>query len=422
MARLALHGGTPMRRRPFPAWPMSDAREKRALERVRASGCWGTLGPEVARFEEEFAAYLGVKKVIAVSSGTAALEIILRALGIGPGDEVIVPPWTFIATASAVLMVGATPVFADIDDATHCLDPARIGAVVTERTRAVIPVHLAGHPADMDGIAEAARRHGLAVVEDCAQAHGAAWQGRKAGALGTAGAFSFQNSKNMAAGEGGAISTDDPELAEMCWSIHHIGRLRTGEWYEHHNLAGNYRMTEWQAAVLRPQLERLDGLNARRHAGAARLSALLEGIPGIGTFAQDPRCTCHGHHLFLVRYDPAHFGGASKKTFAAALAAEGVPAAPGYIPLHRQWVFDNPRVRKILCRDIRYAELDLPVSDRAGERTLWLNQNVLLGTERDLRDVRDAILKLAENAGVLAALSRTGAQSSSSPRRGEPPR
>jgi dTDP-4-amino-4,6-dideoxygalactose transaminase len=258
----------------------------------------------------------------------------------------------------------------------------------------------------MDGIAEVARRRKLFVVEDCAQAHGAAWRGRKAGSLGTASAFSFQNSKNMAAGEGGAISTDDPALAEMCWSIHHIGRLRTGEWYEHHHLAGNYRMTEWQAAVLVPQLARLDGLNARRHANAASLAALLEGIPGIGSFAQDPRCTCHAHHLFLVRYDPARFGGVPKKTFAAALEAEGIPAAPGYIPLHRQWVFDNPRVRRILCRDIKYAELDLPVSDRAAERTFWLPQNVLLGTEQDLRDVRDAIQKIGENAGELAGASQ----------------
>lgn len=403
MARLAVNGGTPLRQRPFPAWPRSDRRTRRALERVRASGCWGTLGPEVARFEEDFARYLGVKKVLAVSSGTAAIEIVLRALGVGPGDEVIVPPWTFIATASAVLMVGATPVFADIDEATHCLDPACVEAAVSARTRAVIPVHLAGHPADMDGIGEVAKRHGIAVVEDCAQAHGASWRGRKAGALGSAGAFSFQNSKNMAAGEGGAISTDDPALAEMCWSIHHIGRLREGEWYEHHYLAGNYRMTEWQAAVLGPQLAALDGLNARRHENALRLAGLLEGVPGIGTFVQDPRCTCHAHHLFLLRYDPSRFEGTPKKSFAAALEAEGIPCAPGYLPLHRQWVFDHPRVRQILCRDIRYAELALPVADRAGERTLWLPQNVLLGTDRDLRDVRDAIVKLGENASELAS-------------------
>jgi dTDP-4-amino-4,6-dideoxygalactose transaminase len=402
MAVLAVRGGTPVRKRPFPAWPRSDGKERRAIARVCASGCWGTLGPEVARFEESFARYLGVTRVLAVSSGTAALEIILRALDIGPGDEVIVPPWTFIATASAVLMVGATPVFADIERATNCLDPASVEAAVTARTKAVIPVHLAGHPADMDGIAEVARRRGLFVVEDCAQAHGAAWRGRKVGSLGTAAAFSFQNSKNMAAGEGGAIAADDPALAEKCWSIHHIGRLREGEWYEHHVLAGNYRMTEWQAAVLVPQLARLDGLNGLRHRNAELLSKMLGGIPGIGVFTQDPRCTCHAHHLFLLRWEADSFGGVSKKAFAAALAAEGIPAAPGYLPLHRQWVFDHPRVRQILCRDIRYAEASLPVTEEAAAHTLWLTQNVLLGAERDLRDVRDAILKVREHAGELA--------------------
>ncbi len=228
-------------------------------------------GDKVNTFAAKFAAYQGAQFGICVPNGTLAIQLGLKALGVGPGDEVITTPYTFIATPSAALMLGAKPVFVDIDPDTCNIDPAKIAGAITERTKAIIPVHIGGQPADMDGVLAVAREHGLRVLEDACQAWGAEWAGDRVGAIGDLGCFSFQAGKNINAGEGGIIVTNDPELAELCWSLHNVGRVRGGAWYQHEILGWNFRMTEWQGAVLLAQLERLPEQEPVREAGARYL-------------------------------------------------------------------------------------------------------------------------------------------------------
>lgn len=400
MATLAINGGSPFRATPYPIWPVYDENEEKALLRVLESRQWGTLGPEVHAFEEDLAGYLGSRRAVTVSNGTVSLEIILRALGIGHGDEVIIPPYTFVATATAVLMAGATPVFADIDPATNNMDPLKAAEAISSRTKAIIPVHIAGIPADMDAFSALATKHNIALIEDAAQAHGSEWKGRKVGSLGTAGSFSFQLSKNMSAGEGGAIVTDDDELAERIWSIHHIGRKKDGLWYGHYVLSGNYRMTDWQAAILRQQLKRLDGQIDVRERNVSYLNGIIGDIEGITPFGRDARATKITHHLYMFRYDSKAFGGLAKNRFVEALCAEGIPAHAGYTPIQKQPLFETDEVKRITS-GVDYFSVKLPEADRACEQTVWITQNALLGTEKDMDDIKSSILKIQENRGEL---------------------
>jgi dTDP-4-amino-4,6-dideoxygalactose transaminase len=400
MGVLAITGGSPVRKKPFPAWPQYDRAEERLLREVLCSRRWGTLGPKVAEFEDAFARYIGVNRCQTVSNGTVSLEVILRALDIGPGDEVIIPPYTFMATATAVLMVGAFPVFADVSPQTITLDPAAAEAAITSRTRAIIPVHMAGVPADMDALAALGDARGIPIVEDAAQAHGSEWKGRRLGSLGTAGSFSFQLSKNMTAGEGGGITTNDRELAERMWSIHHVGRRKDGLWYGHYELAGNYRLTDWQAGILIAQLGRLDRQIETRERNAARLSEELARIDGIQPFTRDPRATRITHHLYMFRYKAEAFGGAAKDQFVEALAAEGVPCSSGYVEIQKQPLFEHTSVKRILGRS-RVDKLKLPVAEQACRQTVWIQQNALLGGEREIADIVSAIRKIQEHHGEL---------------------
>jgi len=280
--QLAIHGGRPVREKPFPTWPVFGEPEEQALTRTLRSGKWGKLdGSEVAAFERDFARYQGSEHGIAVVNGTVSLQIALMAAGIQGGDEVIVPPYTFLATATAVITANATPVFADIELDTLNLDPKAVEALITPRTRAIIPVHFAGLPADMDAIMAIAQRHNLIVIEDAAHAHGAEYKGRRAGSIGHMGSFSFQSSKNLTAGEGGFITTNDPELAERCRSIHNCGRRPGHAWYEHFVISGNYRLSEIQGALLNAQLQRLEEQARRRDENGRYLTEHLGQIPGI---------------------------------------------------------------------------------------------------------------------------------------------
>jgi dTDP-4-amino-4,6-dideoxygalactose transaminase len=313
------------------------------------------------------------------------------------------PSYTFVATAAAALLAGALPVFADIDPDSFELDPAAVEAAVTQRTRAVIPVHIAGCPPDMDAILDLAKRHGLRVVEDAAQAHGAAWRGRRVGALGDLGTFSFQASKNLNAGEGGAIVTDDQTLFQRVWSLHNVGRTRTEQWrtsgwYQHDLLGFNYRLTAFQAALLLAQLTRLEDQMSRREQAAQLLDRELGAIPGIRPQARDPRVTAHAHHLYMLRYEAAAFGGRPRADFLAALRAEGVPCSPGYTePLQR-----SPAVlqaTETLCRRLdRQGESlrrPLPVTERiSDEEGVWLSQSVLLADKGALRHIPEAVAKI----------------------------
>lgn len=406
MGKLALKGGNPVRTKPFPRWPIWDEREIAALRETCESGIWGIGGGRVAAFEEAFSKYVGTKHAIATTSGTVALELSLRSLGIEPGDEVIVPAYTFMATATSVLFVNAIPVFVDISPNTYCIDPSAIEGAITRRTRAVIPVHIGGCPADMDRIMGIAERHGLFVVEDAAQAHGAEWNGRKVGSIGDMGCFSFQSSKNMTSGEGGAVTTNDDRLADRCWSYHNCGRVREGRWYEHHILGGNYRMTEFQAAILIPQLERLEETTRRREENASKLTKALLQIPGIKPLEVPPQVTRHAYHLYIFRYNPEDFKGLRRDTFIKALNAEGIPCSPGYVPLYKEPIFSSEDVKRILKflgrEEIDYPSIHLPNTEKAcNEEGIWFYQSMLLGDERDINDIVEAIGKIRDNVEEL---------------------
>ncbi len=402
--QLAIEGGTPVRdiaRAPWPVWPICAADEERALLAVLHSGkWWGVEGDQGRLFEQEFAAYQHARFGLVCTNGTAALEIALRALGIGCGDEVIVPPYTFVATASAPLAVGATPIFVDIQPDTLNIDPAQIEAAITPRTRALVPVHIAGRPADMDAILAIAAKHHLAVIEDAAQAHGAEWRGTRVGALGDFGTFSFQASKNLNSGEGGMVLSSKEALADAAWSVINVGRIRGGHRYAHQVLGGNFRMTEFQSAILRAQLRRLPEQNARRTANARYLRELLAAIPGIVLPTDDPRITSHAYHLFTFRVDLDRLQGRTYPEFIEALAAEGIPCSDGYVPLYREGLFTRKSRKEVQwCqagRAIDYTLLNLPVCEQVCGDTIWLPQTLLLAERRDMEDVAAALAKVLQ--------------------------
>ena len=401
MSNLAIDGGTPIRpdSKPWPIWPVHNALEENALLDVLHSGNWWSVdGTRVEEFAKTFAAFQGAEQGICVTNGSHALEIALRALGIGCGDEVIVPPYTFVATASSTLAVSAAPVFVDIEPGTLNIDPARIEEAITPRTKAIIPVHIGGRPADMDGVLAIAKKHGLAVIEDAAQAPGAEWRGKKVGALGDCGTFSFQASKNLNAGEGGIILANDTALAGNIWSVANVGRLRHGEWYEHAVLGSNYRMTEWQGAILLAQLTRLPEQIERRTLSAAALTALLDEIPGITTLTPDPRITVDARHLFCFRYNSHEFGGHTRDEFLAALAAEGVDCGDGYLPLYREGLFRNKAGRCQIGSPGAYDSYieRCPVCEEVCGDVVWIWQNMLLAEPEEMADIANAIIKIQE--------------------------
>ncbi|MGI8418290.1 MAG: DegT/DnrJ/EryC1/StrS family aminotransferase [Nakamurella sp.] len=413
MERLALLAGNPVRSNPFTRWPApSDALEKTMAE-VAAEGIWSDVaGLRKLAFEQQFAEYVGATHGLAVSNGTVSLQIALGALGVGSGDEVIVPAYTFLATASAVLMVNALPIFVDVDE-TGCLDPDAVEAAITPRTKALIPVHLAGHPADMDRLCEIAARHGLPIIEDAAHAHGARWGDRRVGSIGEFGSFSFQASKNLSSGEGGALTTNDDALADAAWSLHHCGRPRHGKWYDYDVLGGNYRMTEFQAALLSVQLADLDEQIARRERSAAVLDSGLRDIAGLAPLHRDPRCTTHGYHLYQFWYDPTELGGLTRERFVAALNAEGIPASAGYVvPLYRQPLFAGPNFDVVATGydpsnpATRYGTLELPMTEKFCRDVIWIPQNVLLSSDEDMAQVLTALAKVSAAAGDLIAHAR----------------
>ncbi len=394
---LAVDGGTPVRRRPFARWPVWDEREIQAVSDVVSSGqWWAPPGTQVKAFEHAFAEVHDAAYAIAVANGSIALEVALRAAGIDWGDEVITSPYTFIATANTPLLVGAIPRFADILPETWNLDPDAIEPLITPRTKAILPVHLGGEPADMDAINEIAERHGLLVIEDAAQAHGARWRDRSVGAIGDMGTFSFQASKNVTGGEGGIVLTNSEEWFERCWSVHNVGRSRAGGWYEHVVLASNYRLSEWPAAILRVQLSRLGEQATVRSARAETLKAALSEVDGLDPLPGDPRVSRNAYHIFKMWYAPEAFGGKSPDTFAEAMRAEGIPVSVGYAePLHRMRVIVERSL--YMAAQLGLPEPDqpaCPVTEDACERGLWLMQNVLLAEQEDMLDVARAATKI----------------------------
>ena len=407
MRELAIHGGEPVRTRPWPTWPVFDETDEQALIGILRSGLWGIDGKQVTRFAETFAAFQGSQFALCLTNGTAALEVALIACGVRVGDEVIVPAYTFVATASSVLSIGAVPIFADIDPETFELDAERVEEAVTRRTKAIIPVHMGGGPPDMDSIMAVARKHGLKVIEDAAQAHGTEWRGTPVGSIGHAGTFSFQSSKNLAAGEGGAITTNDAILYDRAWRMINLGRRPGGAWYEHPVLGSNFRMTEFQAGLLSNQIKRLPEQAARREENGTYLASRLGEGRGLTACKRDPRITRHAYHLFMMRYDASAFEGVPKARFIEAMTAEGIPFAPGYSkPLYREEAFRrDQRVLDVLNAHgggIDYSKAVCPVAERVcSDQAVWLFQSALLGDREDMDDVVGALDKLRLRASDL---------------------
>lgn len=404
--KLALLGGNPIRNKPFPSWPVFGRTEEKRLLRVLHSGKWGRLnGPEVAEFEQRFATAHGCKHGVAMVNGTVTLRIALMAAGLPADSEVIVPPYTFFSTASAVIEANMIPVFADVDLETFNLDPKAVEAALTPRTRAIIPVHFAGQVADMKRLRAIAKRHKLLVIEDAAHAHGASYRGQPAGSLGDIASFSFQSSKNMTSGEGGVITTNDDQLGEACRSIHNCGRIPTGVWYEHHTISGNYRLGEFQGAVLNAQLDRLETQTKTRDRNGQYLAAKLSKLPGIYPQKRPAEITRHSYHLFMLRIDAKQFG-APRAAVLKALQAEGIPCAAGYgWSLHQQPLFRHkafgPYLRQS-AKKLNYRKVSCPNSDLlCREQCVWLEQGFFLGQRADMDDIANAFEKIHQHRGVL---------------------
>src|SRR5262249_39756599 len=302
MSELAINGGTPAcPPGTIPAWPECGPEEQAAITRVLESRSWwrGT-GSEVEQFEREFAAFHECRHALAVSNGTQALEIGLHCIGVGFADEVIVPAFTFVATATAGLSVAAVPVPVDVDLNTYSLAVVSVKDAITPKTKAIIAVHLAGHPCDMDSLLALSRETGVEIFSDSAHAHGARWKGISLAKLTRVSMYSFQNMKLLAAGEGGALVTDEDEIARRAWLRHTYGRPKGDTNYEHLDLGTNCRMTEFQAAVLRPQLARFDSMLRLREEGACHLDALLTGIDGLYLAARHYSVSVHPHYMYMV--------------------------------------------------------------------------------------------------------------------------
>ena len=410
-SQLALLGGRPVRSRPFPAWPIFGKTDEARLLRTLRSGKWGRLqGDEVRRFEEHFAAMHGCRHGIAVANGTVSLRLALIAAGVPAESEVIVPPYTFFSTASAVVEANMIPVFADIDLDTFNLDPAAVESAVTPRTRAIIPVHFAGQPADMTAIMRIARARKLIVIEDAAHAHGARYKDRPAGSLGHVASFSFQSSKNLTCGEGGIITTNGRRLADACRSLHNCGRVPGGVWYEHHTVSGNYRLGEFQGALLNAQLHRLEAQTNTRDRNGRDLAARLSGIPGLHPQKRPASCTRHSYHLFMLRLDTAAFG-VPRAAVIETLRAEGIPCSAGYgfslpqQPMFRERAF-GPYLHRAAAR-LDYSRVECPNSDLVcREQGVWLEQAMFLGRRADVDDIVRAFEKVYAHRATLTAWDR----------------
>ena len=407
----ALLGGRPVRGTPFPTWPIIDQREERALHDVLHSGKWYRGdGQTVSRFEEAYAQLTGARHCIATANGTSALYASLAGLDVAPGDEVILPPYTFVATLNVVFLQYALPVFVDSDPETFQMDARRLEGALTERTAVVVPVHLGGNACDLDAILEIAGRRKVPVLEDACQAHLGEWRGRKLGTLGAAGCFSFQASKNLNSGEGGAILTSDDALAERCWAFHDNARARRGRPAPPLGGRGaNLRLTEFQAGLLLAQMARLDEQSRVRDENARHLTRQLREIPGILPERMHEGCTRNAWHLYMFRYQAERFAGLPRERFLKALSAEGVPCSGGYTPLNQQ-PFVQATLRSRAYQRLYPKEvLDAweernrcPANDRLCEEAVWLTQTMLLGPRRDMDEIAAAIRKIQASAADLA--------------------
>ena len=401
---LALHGGPKVRdqSRHWPTWPEHGETEQVRVAAVLASGTWADVdGPEVRALSERFAIAHGTRYGLAVSSGTAALWITLRALGVGVGDEVILPAYTFMATASVVLEVGATPVFVDIEPLSLNMDPGEVAGAISERTRAIISVHMAGIPCNMKEIVRIGQSHGIPIVEDAAQAHGASIDGVSVGGWGDMGCFSFQASKNLSSGEGGMIVLNDSDGYALVWSLHNCGRKMGEPWYKHFLLGENWRMTEMQAAILQAQMDRWPDHRTRRQRNAAYLTEHLLNVDEVALPTIPSYVTEAAWHLFPFWVRDANSVEAVN-LIASALQAEGLPVFPGYpMPLYRQPLFQHYQT----VVHASHGEPYLFHTEKACDQILWIPQYALLGGEDDMKDLIVGIKKVLSHTQIRSRLT-----------------
>ncbi|MDX1364712.1 MAG: DegT/DnrJ/EryC1/StrS family aminotransferase [Arenibacter latericius] len=426
MKKLAINGGTPSRdttKNPWPKWPVWGKEEEKGLLEVLHSGVWSYNGPKETEFNRLFAEYTGVKHAICTVNGTVTMQIALEALGVGLGDEVIVPGLTWQATAATVIDVNATPILVDVSEDNWCIDPKEIEKAITPRTKAIIPVHLYGAFADMDAVMEIAKKHNLYVIEDCAHKHGGEWNGNKAGSIGDIGSFSYQLSKHLTAGEGGSVTTNNPELAERLDALRNCGRRPEETMLEEVDKgagdygdddgnfiqSGNLRITEFQAAILIEGLKRLPAQNANRDANGEYLNSLLEDIDGVSPIKRDIRETKKAYFNFAFRYHKDEFKGLPIEKFRSALEAElGIVVDASYEPLNNCSLYvphTKPARHKLdetYWKAIDPKRFSLPVCERIfKEESVCVHHKVLMGTKTDMDLIALAIKKIYSHAEEL---------------------
>jgi len=408
----AILGGQALRTKPFPGWPVWDKSAEESVLAILRSGNWYRgQGNTVTEFEAAYAKLLGAKRCVCTVNGTNALLTALHILDVGVGDEVIVSPYTFIATYNVVLNSSALPVFADTDPETLQIDPDKIEERITERTKAILPVHIYGLPANMDKILAIAKKHNLVVIEDACQAWLAEWRGKKVGTLGNLGCFSFQNSKHLPIGEGGAVVGNDEEMMDRVMSFHNCGRpygsVKKTSGYP--IVGTNRRMTEYQAAIGLSQIKRIESDTQRRNENAQYLTSKIKDIPGIVPHKLYEGVTRAAYHLYPFRYKKEQFNNVPREKFMAALEAEGIPCSGGYGPQYRDGLIEAALSSKNFTRSFPKARLDqyrkelnFPANEQLCQEAVCFTQNLLLGPKQDIDDIANAIQKLYENRDKLA--------------------
>jgi dTDP-4-amino-4,6-dideoxygalactose transaminase len=412
VGKLAITGGEPLRKTPFTQWPMSSKEEAAALEDVLTSTKWGGQpfpGKHAESFAKKFAAVHTAKYGQCVNTGTVALQAALKAIGIRPGDEVIVPAYTWEGTVGPVLLINAVPVFVDVDPDTYCLDAKLIEKAITPKTKAILPVHLGMRFADMDEILRIAKKHNLKVIEDCAHAHGGMWKGKGAGSMGDIGAFSFQSSKLITSGEGGAIITNNLEYLELVQSYINAGRASVTDHFHHRTIGFNYRLGEFQAAVLGPQLDRLPQHAAVREKTIKHFELRLQNVQGIGLLKPEPRITRLAPYGYVFKYFANKVKDVPRAAFVAALQLEGIPCdGLFYEPVYKSSLFPVDSADFPALSWGREKPLDLrniyscPEADRAAyHEAVWFPHQLFLGTTSDVDAIADAIEKVLANVEEL---------------------
>jgi dTDP-4-amino-4,6-dideoxygalactose transaminase len=415
MAKLALFGGSKVLPNGLGVkWPIFDKSDEAALLKTFRSGSWwrgGDIKSQAAsvcgKFEREFAAWHDAPFGLCVPNGTIAVELALRAVGVKAGDEVIVPAFSFVVSASAPLVLGAVPVFADCDPLTYQPDADAIEALISPRTAAIVIVHFGGYPADLDRICKLAKKHNLPLIEDCAHSQGSQWRGKGVGSYGNCGTFSFQQSKAITSGEGGIVLCRDKETWSRAYRFHNLGRLEDSGFYDFYETASNYRLTDLQGAILLSQLAKYKKQIVRKQAAQKVLSKLMREIGGVEPLPDDKRITRRGNYFYTFRYNAEAFGGLSRETFIKAAAAEGVGVNRCYgTPIYKYPLFQNMKWPAVY-KNAQYKKTCCPETERIyANESCALGHTALLADKATIHKIAEAIAKVKANAPALVAMEK----------------